>query len=55
MQAKYGRKKLSPAQVFPFGLLPTVEGFWGDVENKNAWGDVATLSFTLDIKNTASL
>lgn len=43
MQAEYSRRKLSPAEVFPFDLLPTADGFWGDVENKNTWGDIASL------------
>lgn len=55
MQAEYGREKLLPANVFPFELQPTVEGFWGDVESRNTWGDIATLSFNLDMKTTASL
>ncbi|CEJ56541.1 Putative Nonribosomal peptide synthetase [Penicillium brasilianum] len=55
MQAEYGRENLLPANVFPFDLQPTVEGFWGDVESKNTWGDIATLSFNLDMKTTASL
>ncbi|KAF3492424.1 nonribosomal peptide synthetase [Arthroderma uncinatum] len=55
MQAEYGRQKLWPVDVFPFDLLPCADGFWGDVVNRNTWGDIATLSFTLDMKTTASL
>ncbi|EGD97060.1 nonribosomal peptide synthetase [Trichophyton tonsurans CBS 112818] len=55
LQAEYGKQKLLPGDVFPFDLLPSVDGFWGDVENRNTWGDIETVSFTLDMKTTASL
>ncbi|GES60365.1 nonribosomal peptide synthetase [Aspergillus terreus] len=55
MQAEYGTQNLLPADVFPFELLPSADGFWGDVDSRNTWGDIATLSFTLGMDTTASL
>lgn len=49
------RRSSCQQRSFLFDLLTTVDGFWGDVENRNTWGDIASLSFALDQNNTASL
>ncbi|KAL4902757.1 hypothetical protein BDW74DRAFT_180456 [Aspergillus multicolor] len=61
LQSEYGRVYLSPEKVSPgpidnpSGVPASPPSFWGHIEDRNTWDDIASLSFSLSPGQTASL
>ena len=55
LQKNYAEKELTPTVALPFALPPHDLGFWGLQDERNAWGDVDSVAFTVDQATTSLL